>query len=216
MKKILLAAVCSMVVSGAVFAGESAVSDLKANTDLSIERVSFETPNPADSKAGFAAKSRIDCVIMVNGGKNTVSFAVAKLGTRKAELLSLGETENDGPVLTGENNTDIGTMNGEGGDMHVSKETIELIGDNDGCNFVRIVLYKNSGYTSGWASESGTEVAPWYTKDVACTVKEMKSTKSGAIQPNCWSLNRYLCTSTPGCAWSGTVMAGQCVPSYHP
>lgn len=119
-------------------------------------------------------KSRLDCTIKVNGNKNTVSFAVSDLGSLDAALLTLGATDDEGPILQGEDNQEISSMNDQGGDLRVDDKTLELVGDGDGCTFVRIVLYKSTGYKRGWASESGSEVPHWYTKDVRCTVKAME------------------------------------------
>jgi hypothetical protein len=122
----------------------------------------------------FPVKTRIDCKIKVNGHLNTVAIGIKNLGTEDAELLNLGRTEEEGPILQGANNREITSMNDQGGAMGVDERTISFAGDGDGCTYVTITLYKNTGYTRGWASEVGTEVPHWYTRDVRCTVRAIR------------------------------------------
>jgi len=139
--------------------------------------------NPGKS-AAFPKKARIDCDIKVkdpadNTGNlhlNTVAFAVANLGTPKAELLSLNPIPEDDypqPIIQGANNQEIQSMNDQGGQMFVDKDTITLFGDSDGCSEVFITLYKDAGYTRGWAKETGSDAPNWYTNDVVCKVSEL-------------------------------------------
>ena len=103
-----------------------------------------------------------------------MSFAVENLSLPKAMLLSLGATDEDNPILEGKDNVEINVMNDQGGQLDVGENALTLYGDGDGCSFIRLVLYKDSGYTRGWASESGSEADHWRTTDVSCTVKSLE------------------------------------------
>ncbi len=127
----------------------------------------------AAPKGVFAGKSRLDCDIRVAGRSNTVSFAVAGLGGPGAELISLNPGDDYAPIIEGKDNHDIRSMNDQGGELRADENTLVLVGDGDGCTYVELVLYKNSGYTRGWASESGSETPNWYTSEVVCSVKAL-------------------------------------------
>ena len=127
----------------------------------------------AAAKVVFPGKSRIDCEILVAGRRNILSFAVTGLGGPGAELLSLNPGDDYAPIIEGKDNHDIRSMNDQGGELRADEKTLVLVGDGDGCSYVRLVLFKNSGYTRGWASESGSETPNWYTADVTCSVKAL-------------------------------------------
>jgi len=156
--------------------GNGDVKDILSNANKNSSGVPA-VPGKAVSRPGrgkaFANKSRLDCVIKVNGHKNTVSFAVAKLGQPDAELLSLGAKEEDGPILEGKDNQEINSMNDQGGDMRFDGKTLSLIGDGDGFSIIEIALFADTGYTRGWASESGSNNPHWHSTDVSCTVKSL-------------------------------------------
>lgn len=122
----------------------------------------------------FTKKSVISCTIKVKNSVNTLKIGIANLGTRNAKLINLAKNEEEGPILQGKNNKEIKSMNDQGGAMGISTEgNLELAGDGDGCTYVTVVLYKNAGFTRGWASEKGSEVPHWYTKDVVCKVTSL-------------------------------------------
>ncbi|MBM4316675.1 MAG: hypothetical protein FJ116_04260 [Deltaproteobacteria bacterium] len=123
----------------------------------------------------FPKNSLLTCNVVVNNHSNIIKIGIQDLGTSKAKLLNLGKTEEQGPILFSEKNKEVGSnMNAQGGDLRVDKNTIELHGDDDGCSYIKLVLFKDSEYTHGWASESGSEVPHWYSKAVSCNVSELK------------------------------------------
>lgn len=125
--------------------------------------------------ATFPKHSFLECKIVVNKKSvNVIKIGVENLGTPKASLINLAKNEDEGPILFSKKNKEVGSqMNDQGGDIRVGEKSIEFHGDGDGCTYVRLVLFKDSGYARGWASESGSEVPHWYTKDVSCKVSAM-------------------------------------------
>jgi|GEM_PF-4778506 len=126
----------------------------------------------AGAAADFPERARIDCAIVVDGGRNTVSFGVENLGSLSARLLPLPGTPAGKPVIQGEENRAIRSMNDDGGHLRAAGSTIQLFSDPAGSN-VKIFLTISSGYTRGWASGFGDESDSWYTKDVSCSVSDM-------------------------------------------
>ncbi len=123
----------------------------------------------------FPKKALLECKIVVTPKSvNVLKIGVENLGTPKASLINLATNENEGPILFSKKNKEVGSqMNDQGGDIRVNEKTIEFHGDGDGCTYIRLVLFKDTGYTRGWASESGSEVPHWYTKDVSCKVSAL-------------------------------------------
>ncbi|HOX22790.1 MAG TPA: hypothetical protein PLL10_04940 [Elusimicrobiales bacterium] len=162
------------------YAGNGAVDAVKNAAQSVSPAAGVSVPAMAAGAPVFSEKSRIDCVIMVNGNKNIVTFGVYKLGTPEMKLLRdvpwytyVEDEMKECPIFEDKNNKEINSLNAQDGDMRFNDTALALIGDGDGCSFQQVLLYKNTGYTRGWASESGSEVPHWYTKDVVCTVKPM-------------------------------------------
>lgn len=126
-----------------------------------------------EDRAALPRKARIECAIRVNGSLNTMAFGVRGLGTTGAGLLPLNSDPQKGPIEQGEANREIYALNDQGGDLRVADDRLVLVGDSDGFSYVKIVLFRDSGYTRGWASESGSEAPNWYTRDVFCAVRPL-------------------------------------------
>ncbi|OFZ19650.1 MAG: hypothetical protein A2X94_16450 [Bdellovibrionales bacterium GWB1_55_8] len=84
------------------------------------------------------------------------TFSVKGLGTEGVELAPQNSPKAEGPVFTRSRNTTlrllVETLNGQGGDPRTIRKGLHLFGDDVGCNFADLVLYKNSGYRLGYLS----------------------------------------------------------------
>lgn len=103
--------------------------------------------------------------------KVKVEFKVKNLGSSKAELLQHPESSEDyGAILVVPNEgNNLVHLNGQGGDLRVSKDRIRLFGDGDGYTFVDLVLFKDAGYEQGYVRVYGS--GDLYYQKLNCTVK---------------------------------------------
>jgi len=113
------------------------------------------------------------CKAKENKQTVTVKFAIRNLSTpKRATLLNLGKEESE-PILvtplTLKNGyrATMSILNDQGGDLRVKEDRLWLFGDGDGYTYVDLVLFKNSGYTRGYARAYGSGDT-WYQK-ISCT-----------------------------------------------
>lgn len=88
--------------------------------------------------------------------KDAFTFKMKNLGTSKVTFLMTEDSEWGVVFVTkakkGVVNHLVETLNGQGGDLRNYKDKIEFFGDSAGIDFAYLGLYKNSGYTKGYAS----------------------------------------------------------------
>ncbi len=113
------------------------------------------------------------CKAKENNQTVTVKFAIRNLATpKRATLLNLGHEESE-PILVTPNTLKNGyrptmtILNDQGGDLRMKDDRILLYGDGDGYTYVDLVLFKNTGYTHGYARAYGSGDT-WYQK-ISCT-----------------------------------------------
>jgi hypothetical protein len=117
--------------------------------------------------------SELSCKLKSNPN-DVFTFQISELGSDEADFVHADPDDEYSQIFhTQSENRDIssmiGSLEGQGGDLRVRANSIEMIGDAAGIDFTNLVLYKNSGFTKGYlrydyAGELG------YTK-VSCEVK---------------------------------------------
>ncbi len=104
-----------------------------------------------------------------------VEFLVSNLGSKKATLENHPKADLDMgaiyvfPEMVGKHYSNMTHLNGQGGDLRVSEDSIRLFGDGDGYTFVDLVLYKNSDYKDGFVRVSGS--GDKFYQTLHCSVK---------------------------------------------
>jgi len=130
------------------------------------------------STLAFASKaSKISCEITHDGDTASVTFQVFDLNKAgKAKLDYDFHAENE-PILVEASDDNglldlLNNMNGQGGDLRsLGNGDIELVGDGDGCTYLTLHLYKDSGFKKGWINDKGSESGNWYSDQVICSVE---------------------------------------------
>lgn len=104
-----------------------------------------------------------------------VEFLIANLGSLKAKLVQHPKAEEEmGAILVTPREINgiypnMLNLNGQGGDLRVSRDKIMLFGDGDGYTFVDLVLFKDSGFQKGYVRVYGSGDQMYQTLN--CTVK---------------------------------------------
>ncbi len=85
-----------------------------------------------------------------------ITFGIKNLGARNAEFALLDSRDEYSGVFASTSDDEqiitlVDTLNGQGGDMRVLSDRIRFFGDNAGINFAYFELFKDSGYTRGFA-----------------------------------------------------------------
>jgi hypothetical protein len=114
------------------------------------------------------------CKVKENGQTVTVKFGVNTLSdAKKIRLVDVGAGEDEGPVLVSPKwlknkyMPSVSILNDQGGDVRLHPDYLKLFGDGDGYTYVDLVLYKNSGYTTGYLRVYGSGVKSYQT--IACS-----------------------------------------------
>lgn len=102
----------------------------------------------------FAGVTSFECELATIPGE-TFTFQISDLGTKDADFVHADPDDEYSKVIyTTSKNRDIesmiGSLEGQGGDLRTGNDRITMIGDAAGIDFVDLVLFKKSGYKSGY------------------------------------------------------------------
>ena len=124
----------------------------------------------------FADTDLFECQVKEKGQTVKVSFGVHDLRTpNKAQLEDIKGSEKFTPIVVSPKSlrdgadSELNTLNDQGGDLRVGKTKLTLFGDGDGETSVFLVLYKSSDYTKGFVRvEHSDKKGDWY-QNIHCT-----------------------------------------------